>query len=249
MKQHKLSARAESTSVFKTTRICSAIAIAYASTLAFSTPVAYAQETIQKITVTGSSIKRSESETALPVSVISRAQIEQSGATNVEDLLKRVSANSAAFSDTTQGAGYATSNANLRGLGANSTLVLLNGRRLANHPFGNIGGTAAVDLNSIPFTAIERIEVLRDGASAVYGSDAMGGVINFITRKDYKKGEVSVRFGDTQARIGGTEKGGSIAIGFGDMSNDKYNVLMTANVQKIPACAQQIRNFTTVALL
>lgn len=193
----------------------------------------FAQEqTVQRVTVTGSSIKRSESETSLPISVISRDQIEKSGAVSIEDLLKRVSANSAAFSDTTQGAGYATSNANLRGMGANSTLILLNGRRLANHPFGNIGGTAAVDLNSIPFTAIDRIEVLRDGASAVYGSDAVGGVINFITRKDYKHGDVSIRYGNTQANIGGTEKGGSIAIGFGDLNEDKFNVLLTANVQK-----------------
>lgn len=217
--------------LLKSTRLCSALALAYAGMLA--APVAFAQDTsLERITVTGSSIKRLESETALPVSVITREQIEKSGAISVEDLLKRVSANSAMFSDTTQGAGYATSNANLRGLGANSTLVLLNGRRLANHPFGNIGGAASVDLNSIPFAAIERIEVLRDGASAVYGTDAVGGVINFITRRDYKNGEVSLRYGNTEAGIGGAEKGASLAAGFGNLSNDGFNVLLTANVQK-----------------
>ncbi|HET7868136.1 MAG TPA: TonB-dependent receptor plug domain-containing protein, partial [Burkholderiaceae bacterium] len=167
--------------------------------------------------ITGSSIKRVNSETALPVTVITREQIERSGATNVEGLLQRVSASAGLQSDSTQGAGYATSNANMRGLGANSTLVLLNGRRLANHPFGSIGGTVAVDLNSIPFAALERIEVLRDGASAVYGTDAVGGVINFITRRDYNKGELSLRYGDTNQRIGGKESGLSAAYGYGDI--------------------------------
>jgi len=215
----------------KTTRLCTALALIYVGGLGLA-GVAQAQETLERVTVTGSSIKRLESETALPVTVITRAQIESSGAVNTEDLLKRVSANSAMTSDTGQGTGYATSNANLRGLGANSTLVLLNGRRLANHPFGNIGGNASVDLNSIPFAAIERIEVLRDGASAVYGTDAVGGVINFITRKDYKNGEVVLRYGDTQKRIGGTEKGASISFGFGDLAADGYNVLLTGNVQR-----------------
>ena len=194
--------------------------------------LAQADAALQRVEITGSSIKRVDAETALPVTVITRAQIENSGATTTEELLKRVSANSAMTSDTGQGTGYATSNANLRGLGANSTLVLLNGRRLANHPFGNIGGNASVDLNSIPFAAIERIEVLRDGASAVYGTDAVGGVINFITRKDYQNGEVSIRYGDTQAKIGGAEKGATLALGFGSLATDNFNVLLTANVQR-----------------
>jgi iron complex outermembrane recepter protein len=131
------------------------------------------QQQLERITITGSSIKRVESETALPVSVITRDQILKSGATNIEDILRRVGANTALQSDSTQGAGYAQSFANLRGLGPNSTLVLLNGRRLANFAFGSIGGNSSVDLNSIPFAAIDRIEVLRDGASAVYGTDAV----------------------------------------------------------------------------
>lgn len=187
---------------------------------------------LERVEITGSSIKRVNSETALPVTVITREQIERSGATNVEGLLQRVSASAGLQSDTTQGAGNATSNANMRGLGANSTLVLLNGRRLANHPFGSIGGTVAVDLNSIPFAALERIEVLRDGASAVYGTDAVGGVINFITRRDYNKGELSLRYGDTRQRIGGSETGLSAAYGYGDLATDKFNLLITANYQK-----------------
>ena len=99
-------------------------------------------QTAQRVEITGSSIKRIDTETALPVTVITRDQIEKSGAVSVEDLLRRVSANGAGVSDSVQGAGFATSNANLRGLGVSSTLVLLNGRRLANHPFGSVGGIA-----------------------------------------------------------------------------------------------------------
>jgi iron complex outermembrane receptor protein len=187
---------------------------------------------LERITITGSSIKRVESETALPVSVITREQILKSGATNVEDVLRRIGANTGLQSDSTQGAGYAQSFANLRGLGPNSTLVLLNGRRMANFAFGSIGGNSSVDLNSIPFAAIDRIEVLRDGASAVYGTDAVGGVINFITRKDYDKGELTLKYGDTEKNIGGKETGASIAFGMGGLKADGYNLLLTGNVKK-----------------
>jgi iron complex outermembrane receptor protein len=187
----------------------------------------------------------------LPVTVITREQIEKSGAVTIQDLIHHVTASGAMFADTTQGAGYATANANLRGLGASSTLVLLNGRRLANFAFGSIGGNVAVDLNSIPFAALERVEVLRDGASAVYGSDAVGGVINFITRKNYKGGELTVRYADTEAGVGGTESGASIAFGIGDPGVDKYNLLVTANYQKqtrIKAVDQQwyLRGLTEI---
>lgn len=205
--------------------------LAAALALAGLVQVAQAQEvtSLERVVVTGSSIKRLASETALPVTVVTRDQIEKSGASNVEDILRRVTASSAMLSDATQGAGYATSNANMRGLGANSTLILLNGRRLAAHPFGSIGGAAAVDLNSIPFAAIDRIEVLRDGASAIYGTDAVGGVINFITRKDYSKGELTLRYGSPDGSYGGSEKGASLAFGLGDYSKDGYNLLLTAN--------------------
>lgn len=213
--------------MFQRTRLCTAVL------LAIGTLPALAQEApVQRVEITGSSIKRVDSETALPVTVISREQIEKSGAVTVQELLARVSASGAMFSDTTQGVGYGQATANLRGLGANSTLVLLNGRRLANFAFGNAGGAAAVDLNSIPFAALERVEVLRDGASAVYGSDAVGGVINFITRRNYRGGELSVRYGDTEAGVGGTESGVNLAFGFGDPAEDRFNLLLTANLQK-----------------
>ncbi|HEX4781647.1 MAG TPA: TonB-dependent receptor, partial [Usitatibacter sp.] len=198
-------------------------------------PVAAQQVTHERVEVTGSNIKRIEGESALPVTIITRGDIERMGATKTEDILKRITASTAMYSDTTQGVGYAVSNANLRGIGASSTLVLLNGRRLANHAFGSVGGfnasANAVDLNSIPLSAIERVEVLRDGASAVYGTDAVGGVINFITRTDYRGGEASFMYGNTQDDIGGSEQGVQVAFGMGDPAKDRYNLLLTGHFQ------------------
>lgn len=189
----------------------------------------------EKIEVTGSNIKRIDAESAVPVTIITREDIERSGAVSTEDLLRRISASTAMMSDTNQGVGYAVSNANLRGIGASSTLILLNGRRLANHAFGSIGGfggtPTAVDLNSIPFSAIQRVEVLRDGASAVYGTDAIGGVINFITRTDFRGGEASVMYGRPQKDIGGQQEGVTVAYGIGDLVRDRWNLLATGHFQ------------------
>lgn len=218
-----------------------------AITVATTPAGAQQAQKIEKIEVTGSNIKRIEGETALPVTIISRQDIERIGAVGTEDLLRRITANTAMYSDTTQGVGYAVSTANLRGIGASSTLVLLNGRRLANHAFGSIGGfgstPSAVDLNSIPLSAIERVEVLRDGASAVYGTDAVGGVINFITRTDYRGAEVSVMYGGTEGKYGGHEAGVTMAFGMGDLDKDRWNLLITGrfqNNQRVKAIDQKL---------
>ena len=145
-------------------------------------PVA-AQQQLDRVEITGTSIKRIDAETSLPVSVISRESINKSGASNVQELVDRLSYNNGGGLALGQSIGDGSANgqvgASLRGLGRGRTLVLLNGRRLPVYPFSGQG----VDLNSIPLAAIERIEVLRDGASATYGSDAIGGVMNFITRR------------------------------------------------------------------
>ena len=137
----------------------------------------------QRVEITGSSIKRVESEGVLPVTVMKREDIERTGATTAQDLVNLIPGNfGGGVVANNVGATGAPSTANLRALGAKYTLVLLNGRRLANHAIGS----NPVDLNSIPLSAIERIEVLRDGASAVYGADAVAGVINFILKKNYQ---------------------------------------------------------------
>lgn len=200
-----------------------------ASSALAQAPAAPAPATVpakpERIEVTGSSIKRIEGETALPVQVIRREDIEKSSVTTAAELLTKISANAAAltdgahFSDIAGQRGF--SGANLRGIGVSSTLVLLNGRRLAN--FASPGGASGVDLNSIPSAAIDRVEILKDGASAIYGTDAISGVINFITRAEYTGVDLYAYASNTQD--GGAEKRiTTVSAGFGDLGKDKYNV-------------------------
>jgi iron complex outermembrane receptor protein len=195
---------------------------------------ALAQDSAQpvaRVEITGSSIKRADVEGALPVQMVSRDDIKRSGATNTAELLTTLSSNSmVGATNQAEGAGastYGESTASLRGLGASKTLVLVNGRRLGNYA---TDGTA-VDVNSIPLASIDHVEVLKDGASGVYGSDAIGGVINFITRNNYQGVELN---GYTSAsRYGGgqTHKA-SILAGFGDFDEDRYNFTVSAEVSR-----------------
>lgn len=164
-----------------------------------------------KITVTGSRIKRSDVEGALPVTVISREQIELSGESSAADFIRNLTFNSTgSFRPQSGSSAQGTAAVSLRGLGSSRTLVLVDGRRLAKSP--STGGDQ--DLNIIPAGAIERIEILSDGASAVYGSDAIGGVINVITRTDFQGAEVML--GGAEVSIpknGGERSEGSIVFG------------------------------------
>jgi iron complex outermembrane recepter protein len=196
---------------------------------------AVAQE--QRVEITGSSIKRIEGETALPVQIIRREDIAKSGATTASELIKTLTANTAPLGDgasitdgTSGQRGF--NGANLRGIGVSSTLVLLNGRRLAN--FASPGDNAGVDLNNIPAGAIERVEVLKDGASAIYGTDAIGGVINFITRKDYRGVDLALSYADTQDG-GAGKKTASISAGFGDINKDRFNIFGVLDIQQLDA--------------
>ena len=186
--------------------------------------------TLEKFEVTGSHIRRTESEGALPVQLITREEIDRSGVTTVEQLLDRIPGNVNAI-NAAQTIGNATqpglAAANLRGLGVGSTLVLLNGRRLANYAFNG----ESVDLNSIPLAAIDRVEVLRDGASAIYGTDAIAGVVNFILRKDYAGTDITASVDVTQ-HGGGHSGQASLAHGRGDPTRDGYNVFGVVSYQK-----------------
>ena len=227
--------------------------IAVAATLmtlnvnAQTTPVAPAVPAvkIEKIEVTGSSIKRIEGESALPVETITREDIDKAGVTTAAELLQKITSNVGGLTDGASisdqaGAQRGFNGANLRGLGVSSTLILLNGRRLAN--FASPGDNAGVDLNNIPSGAIERVEVLKDGASAIYGTDAMGGVINFITRKDYQGGELRIYTLSTQ-QGGAGKTTASISGGFGDLSKDGFNVWGAADVQKLDPLRSSQRKF------
>ena len=184
----------------------------------------------QRVTITGSSIKRIQSEGSLPMQTITRADIDRLGVISAEQLVSRISANGTGADNLSSNVGIqlgttdrnnnGNSSANLRGLGANSTLVLLNGRRVSTH--GAKGN--AVDLNSIPMAAVDRIEVLKDGASAIYGADAIGGVINFILRKDYAGLEATAFVDKTQAG-GGDLYRLSVVGGAGSLAANGYNLM------------------------
>jgi iron complex outermembrane receptor protein len=200
---------------------------------------------LERVEVTGSSIKRIEGETALPVQVIRREDIDKSGVTTAAELLKNISASAANLGDGASitdntGGQRGFNGANLRGLGVSSTLILLNGRRMAN--FASPGDSAGVDLNSIPAGAIQRVEVLKDGASAIYGTDAIGGVINFITRQDYQGLDFSAYAAGT--REGGAGKRtGTLAGGLGSLAKDGYNLFAVVDVQQLDALRSTQRKF------
>ncbi len=201
---------------------------------------------LERVEITGSSIKRIDAETALPVQVITREQIQKTGATNVEQLLQTIgSVSSSGGLVAASAAGAATgsiSAVSLHGLTSARTLVLINGRRIAPYGIGFTGDSVSVDVNSIPLAAIERVEVLKDGASAVYGSDAIAGVINFILRQDFKGVEVTGEYG-SPTQGGANFKRASGAFGFGELGSDRFNVMMVASYQKEGALYGRDRAF------
>ncbi|STQ94053.1 Colicin I receptor precursor [Janthinobacterium lividum] len=207
-----------------------------------------APPSMQRVEVTGSSIKRVAKEGALPVQVITFDQIEKQGITTTEQLVRTLSANGTGADNMTSGNNVfgadadrvsgGASFASLRGLGPSSTLVLLNGRRIATH--GASG--KSVDLNSIPLGAISRVEILKDGASAIYGTDAIGGVINFILKTNYSGVEASVSTNDTQAGGGATRRA-SLLAGTGSLESDRYNIMASLTVDKAQQLNGRDRSF------
>lgn len=224
---------------------CAGTTIALASLpLAAQTLPAVSAAELPRVEVTGSAIRRVQSETALPVQTISRAEIEKTGVTTAAELMGRVSANSNGLTDGASinvgGDQRGFNSANLRGIGTSSTLVLLNGRRMAN--FASPGDDSGVDLNNIPAAALERVEVLLDGASALYGTDAIGGVINFITRKDFQGLEANVYVGTTDEG-GAGKRTASLSAGKGVLERDGYNVFAVADFQRTNPLNTSQRSF------
>lgn len=186
-------------------------------------------KTLAAVRVTGSNIKRTDTESANPVQVIDRQQLEETGKATVADLLRSISANTGNANNETTNNGWASGSAGigLRGLSQKNTLVLLNGRRLANYgfPAGGLSDTF-VNLNALPLVAVERIEVLKDGASAVYGSDAVAGVVNIITRQNFQGAELGGSLG-TADQGGLDEQNLKFIGGIGDLDADGYNILVS----------------------
>ena len=191
---------------------------------------------LQTVIITGTMIARPAAETAEAITVLKADALKNQGITNVEQALATVTANTPSLNiasavGTFSGGG---TYADLRNLGNGRTLVLLDGQRLAPNAFpspaGFTSGDGAVDLSGIPFSALEAVEVLREGASALYGSDAIAGVINFKTKQNYQGLEVEGNFDHPQEHGGGSLQG-DVTFGHGDLVNDGYNVMITGSFQ------------------
>ena len=177
-------------------RVAIASVLVAGATSVTGTGVALAQETgssattLDRVEVTGTRIRSVDAETSQPVLVLDRAEIEKQGLTSVAEVLQRVSANGAGINRSFNNGGDGSAEISLRNLGSSRTLVLVDGRRWVSSLFGS------VDLNTVPAAIIERVEVLKDGASAIYGSDAIAGVVNIITRDSYDGAEIRTHYGE-----------------------------------------------------
>lgn len=194
---------------------------------------------VERIEVTGSRIKRTDMETAQPVLAISQEDIARTGLVSVGDVLKEISTNGAALGlQTNNGNSLGVSRVNLRNCGSNRTLVLVNGRRWV----ADLGG--AVDVSTIPLAAIRSIEVLKDGASSVYGTDAICGVVNVITKNDFDGAEVSAYNGQTSFEDGKRE---TYSATFGS-STEKSNVLLNVSYTKQESIMAADREISAVPI-
>ena len=200
-------------------------AIAFMSSAAFGQqgPASQGQE-LSEIIVTGSLIKRTDTETPAPVQIISAQDLKDLGYTNVSDVLRNLSATGAGTLNQGFGQAFAAGGSGiaLRGLSVGDTLTLIDGERMVSYPLSDDGERSFVDVSAIPINAVESIEVLKDGASAVYGADAIAGVVNVKLRKTYVGAEFTAEAGSTQYGDGTTEHANGIW-GMGDLASDGYN--------------------------
>lgn len=190
---------------------------------------------LQRVEITGSNIKRLSAETASPVQVITRAEVKQTGANTVRQILDTLTVTTGTeLRDDGSSTSFASgaTGVSMRNLGKGATLVLLNGRRVANFGLADGGQYTFVNLDSIPADVIERIEVLKDGASAIYGSDAMAGVINVITRSNYQGVGVAANYQTALSPNVGGQTTASVIAGFGDLAKNRFNVLANLELYK-----------------
>ena len=212
--------------MLKRSKINAAALIALGAVAAL--PVA-AQDAAQRVEITGSSVRRIDAEGSLPVQVITKQDIIRSGATSTVDLLNKIPSVQGATGESSSvgGSTFGFSGVSIHNIGETRTLVLLNGHRLTQ--FGGqtlTGFAAAFDLNSLPLSAIERVEVLTDGASALYGADAIAGVVNFITKRNSTDGDATIGFSNTQ-HGGAAEKRFSVTKGFGSQDKEGFNLVLS----------------------
>jgi iron complex outermembrane receptor protein len=219
--------------MFRRSRVSLAAALAVGGVALVATSGAFAQDSGQRVEVTGSRIKRTDSETASPVQVLTREDIERTGKTSIQDVLRGITSDGVGSIPTSFSNGFASGSAaiSLRGLGVNSTLVLVNGRRMTTYGLADDGTRNFVDVNSIPLEAVDKVEILKDGASAIYGADAVGGVVNIILKKSYTGASIGGSYGQT-GKSDGKETRAFGSIGIGNLDTDKFNVFATIEASK-----------------
>ena len=202
-----------------------------------------ADSSMQRIEVTGSSIKRLASENALPLTTIKADELINRGLTTMSEVATSLTVGS---TNEPVGGGGSGTMINMRGLNTNRTLVLLNGRRLANEAIGD----SSINVDVIPMSAIERVEVLRDGASSIYGTDAIAGVVNFITKRTVNETSIVASAMAPEQSGGGEQKRVSIIGGIGDLGKDGWNVYAAFDTQKRTSLLQRDRpNITDPAAI
>lgn len=207
-----------------------ATAACYASLPAIAADAPNKTEELQEVVITGSLLRRTDTETASPVSVVTAETIEQRGQTSIQEAIQTLASNNGPAltnSFSANGAfGAGASAVSLRALSTNSTLVLFDGMRAAYYPLADDGSRNFVDLNTIPDAVIDRIETLRDGASSIYGADAIAGVVNVITKRQFKGLEGRVEFGGSERGDAGNRRA-SFITGKGDLAADGYNFYLS----------------------
>ncbi|WP_299428988.1 TonB-dependent siderophore receptor [Sphingomonas bacterium] len=222
---------------------------AFAQTTPAPTPAPSGQaatddQSAPDIVITGSLLSRTDAETPSPVTVLTSENLARAGITSSAEAIRSVSADSAGSIGTGFQTGFSAggSAVSLRGLGVSSTLVLINGLRSSNFPINDDGHNAYVDLNSIPFSLIDRIEVLKDGASSTYGADAIGGVVNLILKKTFTGIEGNVE-GGVAERGDGSRYRASLTAGIGDYEAKGWNIYINGEYQRDGRISNHSRGF------
>ncbi len=198
----------------------------------------------QDIVVTGSLFRRTDTETPSPVTVLTADSLAKAGINNVSDAVRSISADSSGSVPTsfTNGFGAGSSGVSLRGLTVNSTLTLIDGVRTANYPLADDGQRSFVDLNTIPNAIVDRVEVLKDGASSSYGADAIGGVVNIIMKKEIVGAYGTVEGGVTQRGDGGSQRA-TLTLGTGRLKEQGFNFYVSGEYQHNDAIYNRNRGF------
>jgi iron complex outermembrane receptor protein len=234
-------------------RLC-ASSILISAALALSSTAARAQApapppaeggtAVQEVVVTGTLVRRTNVETPSPVTVLSATQLANQGISSISDAVRSISADNSGTIPTAFSNGFASGSSAvaLRGLTVNSTLVLIDGLRTANYALADDGQRGFVDLNTIPFSIVDRVEVLKDGASSTYGADAIGGVVNIITKKTFEGFEGDASIGDSQ-HGGGFERRLTLTLGHGDLDTNRFNAYVNFEYQQDDAIHVTQRGF------